>query len=98
MHPEKESILILNKIDLVGQKKQIFELIAQLTDGQLNGNKYEIRDTRPISLEKRLEMVYLNTAKKLNLKLPSSNEEKDVIRLLADLRECENKLFNHPEF
>ena len=29
MHPEKESILILNKIDLVGQKKQIFELTAE---------------------------------------------------------------------
>ena len=98
MHPEKESILILNKIDLVGQKKQIFELIAQLTDGQLNGIKFDIRDTRPVSLEKELEKIYLNTAKKLNLKLESSEEEKDAVKLLSELRECENKLFNCPEY
>ena len=98
MHPEKESILILNKVDLVGQKKHLISLIANLTDGYLNGNKFDIEDIRPVSLESKLEKIYLNTAKKLNLKLPSINEEKDVIKLLDELRECENQLFNNEEF
>jgi GTPase Era involved in 16S rRNA processing len=98
MHPEKESILILNKIDLVRQKKYLFDLIAHLTDGQLNGNKFDIKDTRPISLEKQLETIYLSTAKKLNLKLPSIAEEKDIIKLLEELKECENILFNNEDY
>ena len=98
MHPEKESILILNKVDLVGQKKYLFDLIANLTDGQLNGNKFDIRDCRPVSLEKQLEKIYLQTAKKLNLALPPGNQEIEVIKLLEELKECEDKLLNNEEF
>ncbi|KAI0983328.1 hypothetical protein GJ496_006219 [Pomphorhynchus laevis] len=39
-HPEKESILVLNKIDLLKRKKQLLDITWKLTDGKLNGVNY----------------------------------------------------------
>lgn len=99
IHPEKESILVLNKVDQIKQKRRLFDLIANLTDGQLNGQKYDIHDNRDnVTIEQKLQEIYLNTAKKLDLKQIESSLQNEahveLSNLVKELKACESALFD----
>ena len=104
-HPEKESILILNKIDKVKERKKIFDIVLELTGGCLNGkeflskSKQDFKSSRaPKSIRNYdYERLFMKTAEKMNLKIEAgqSNKEKEIISLLEELKECEKYLLDH---
>ncbi|XP_022096182.1 GTPase Era, mitochondrial-like [Acanthaster planci] len=44
LHPKAVSILVLNKVDLINTKKELFELTAQLTEGIIEGRTFALDD------------------------------------------------------
>lgn len=88
VHPEKESILVLNKIDLLKQKKQLLDVTASLTGGYINGIKYLKETNKKVDLEK----LYNRTAKYLKAPDYVLENDKQLKQLVQELKECEKKL------
>jgi hypothetical protein len=100
MHPEKESILIINKIDLLKQKRLLLDLVSIITGGYVNGQKMDIE--YPDDHKKKflnLENLYRTTAKKLNLQIAEEKtaDELQLLKLIDELKECENILLKNME-
>jgi hypothetical protein len=96
LHPEKESILIINKVDLLKQKKLLLDLVSIVTGGHMNGKKMDIEYPNDNAKKKffDLENLYRKTAKKLDCKITedTTESEKIVLKLIDELRQCENIL------
>lgn len=82
-HPEKESILILNKTDRLKNKNLLLDLVLELTGGSLNGKEFVSKDKykRPKNVKNALrdidyERMFAKTAEKLNIKLEDQPSEK----------------------
>ncbi|CAF3347001.1 unnamed protein product [Rotaria socialis] len=93
-HPEKEAILILNKVDSIKRKRMLLDITTILTDGSLNGVPYRLDSPYHRNGELDMERLFLKTAHEMNIPLPKT--ENDVKRelLLADMREYEKKLLD----
>jgi GTPase Era involved in 16S rRNA processing len=85
-HPEKETILVLNKIDRVSNKKILLDLIAQLTGGRLNNQQFldtTTRKSKPVGGKDShlfdYDTLFARTAAKLNIQLPSSDNKPSLI-------------------
>jgi GTPase Era involved in 16S rRNA processing len=102
-HPEKESVLILNKIDKLKKKNILFDLVADLTGGYLNGKVFLSKDKmKPASRDTLrdfdYESLFAKTAEKMNIKLDDKSEKhKSIVKLLDELKKCEDFLIKNLE-
>ena len=98
-HPEKESILVLNKTDNLKNKKKLLDLVASLTGGQLNGKEFmpkekKLKFDRKTLSDSDYEALFAKTAQKMNLKL-EDDKSKKVYKLLEELKACEEYLIKN---
>lgn len=103
-NPEKESILILNKIDKLNNKNILLDLVAELTGGRLNDkeflNKAKSKKSRTSSKSLKdvdYENLFLKTAEKMNIQLKDTKQNKQIIGLLEELRRCEDYLLKNKD-
>lgn len=104
-HPEKESILVLNKIDKLKNKKILLDLVADLTGGILNGKEFVSKEnsrqkflTRHSLRDYDYEKLFEKTAEKMGrtIQLESgSKRAKEVAALLDELKTCEEYLMKN---
>lgn len=105
-HPEKESILILNKIDKLKNKRRLLDLSLELTGGCLNGKEFISKDKQDFKKLKSLpdtinkydyERLFSKTAQSMNLKLKAGPtiKNKKILELLEELKVCEEHLMKH---
>jgi GTPase Era involved in 16S rRNA processing len=78
-HPEKESILVLNKTDNLKNKKKLLDLVTSLTGGQLNGKEFmpkekKLKFNRNTLSDSDYEALFAKTAQKMNLKLANNTQ------------------------
>jgi hypothetical protein len=97
VHPEKETILVLNKIDKLSNKEVLLNLVTKLTGGFLNDKKFI--DEKSKSPKKRIkefdyDTIFSKTAEKLGIKL-NTNANKEVLKLIDELKECEKFLLDN---
>ncbi|CAF1514267.1 unnamed protein product, partial [Adineta steineri] len=93
-HPDKEAILILNKVDSVKRKRMLLDVTTVLTDGSLNGIPYRLDSPYHRNGELDMERLFLKTAHEMNIPLPKSENDLKKEHLLADMKEYEKKLLN----
>ncbi|XP_054154228.1 GTPase Era, mitochondrial-like [Oppia nitens] len=68
-HPNKESVLILNKIDKIKEKRKLLDITTLLTGGVVGGITSLITKKRVVfNNQKSLETILNKTEEKLNLK------------------------------
>lgn len=103
-NPEKESILILNKIDRLKNKTILLDLVTDLTGGKLNGREFfdKNKSKKPRMSSKSLkdvdyENLFLKTAEKMNIQLKDSKQNRQILGLLEELRKCEDFLIQNKE-
>lgn len=104
-HPEKESILVLNKTDKLKNKKMLLELVADLTGGVLNGKQFLSKEEsrRKLLVKHSLrdydyEKLFARTAEKMGrvVELESDTaRSQQVAALLDELRACEDYLLKN---
>lgn len=102
-HPEKESILVLNKTDKLKKKKLLLDLVVDLTGGVLNGKQqFMKRDqarqqflTRHSLRDYDYERLFEKTAEKMGMKvaIEDGKKNKEIVGLLEELKACEEYLF-----
>lgn len=93
-HPEKEAILILNKVDSIKRKRMLLDVTTVLTDGSLNGIPYRVDSPYHRNGELDMERLFLKTAHEMNIPLPKTENDLEKERLLADMKEYEKKLLD----
>lgn len=110
-HPDKEAILILNKVtisrlsfsshhirffkvDSIKRKRMLLDVTTVLTDGSLNGIPYRLDSPYHRNGELDMERLFLRTAHEMNIPLPKTENDLQKDRLLADMKEYEQKLLN----
>ncbi|CAF0736882.1 unnamed protein product [Adineta ricciae] len=93
-HPEKEAILILNKVDSIKRKRMLLDVTTVLTDGSLNGIPYRLDSPYHRNGELDMERLFLKTAHEMNIPLPKTENDFEKERLLADMKEYEKKLLD----
>jgi hypothetical protein len=98
-HPEKESILVLNKTDNLKNKKKLLDLVTSLTGGQLNGKEFmpkekKLKFNRNTLSDSDYEALFAKTAQKMNLKL-EDDKSKKIYKLLEELKACEEYLIKN---
>lgn len=106
-HPDKETILVLNKTDRLKNKSQLLDLVASLTGGRLNGKEFMTKKrvnrnkyTRNSLRDEEYEELFARTADKLNIHLPETKKGKKhekVLALLDELKTCEEYLMKNQD-
>lgn len=99
-HPEKETILVLNKIDKVKNKQVLLDLIAQLTGGRLNNKSFvseQKKKPRFKNAQFDYDAMFARTAEQLKIKLKNTEENSQIVDLMAELKECEDFLLKNLE-
>ncbi len=106
-HPDKETILVLNKTDTLKNKTQLLDLVASLTGGRLNGKEFMAKNhvdrsryMRNSLRDEEYEELFSRTAEKMNIHLPNTKKGKKhqkVIELLEELKTCEEFLIKNQE-
>ena len=103
-HPDKESILVLNKIDKLKNKKVLLDLVLSLTGGILNGKEFvakkrenKNRFMRNSLRDQEFEELFARTAEKMNLTLKDDSKTKKIQGLLDELKVCEEFLIKNQE-
>ncbi|XP_038059873.1 GTPase Era, mitochondrial-like [Patiria miniata] len=77
LHPRLSSILVLNKVDLINAKSELFELTAKLTEGCVEGQRFTLDDRTARYLGKVDTRPMLSHKYKPRIK-PSDNETDDA--------------------
>jgi hypothetical protein len=72
----------------------LLDVTTVLTDGSLNGIPYRIDSPYHRNGELDMERLFLKTAHEMNIPLPKTENDLQKERLLADMKEYENKLLN----
>ena len=108
-HPDKETVLVLNKTDRLKNKSQLLDLVASLTGGLLNGKEFmhkntkresRTRYTRNSLRDEEYEELFVKTAEKMNIQLADSKQGKrkeKIMDLLEELKTCEEFLIKNQE-
>jgi 50S ribosomal subunit-associated GTPase HflX len=106
-HPDKETILVLNKTDRLTNKTQLLDLVASLTGGRLNGKEFMARKrvdrsryTRNSLRDDEYEDLFARTADKMKIHLPDTKKGKKhekILELLEELKTCEEFLIKNQE-
>lgn len=103
-NPEKESILVLNKIDKLKNKSILLDLVADLTGGRLNGKEFLSKDkSKRSKISAKMlrdidyENLFLKTAEKMNIQLKDTKQNKEILGLLEELRQCEDFLIKNKD-
>jgi len=91
-HPEKEAILILNKVDAIKRKRMLLDVTTVLTDGSLNGVPYRLDSPYHRNGQLDMERLFLKTAHEMNIPLPKSENDVKKEKLLTEMKQYENKL------
>ncbi len=103
-HPEKEAILILNKIDKLKNKKSLLEMVVNLTGGYMAGKQFvskEAQRKKRILMQNVLsdmdfERLFAKTAERMNIPIEDkSKKNKEVLKLLEELKACEEHLIKN---
>lgn len=101
-NPEKEAILILNKTDKLKNKNILLDLVSELTGGRLNGkefinkeNKNRVKSSRKAFRDTDYENLFAKTAEKMNIQLSDSKQNKQILSLIEELRQCEDYLIKN---
>lgn len=106
-HPDKETVLVLNKTDRLKNKSVLLNLVSSLTGGLLNGKKFmekkrerKDRFIRASMRDEEYEELFAKTAEKMNIQLEGSERTKkhdQVLELLEELKTCEEYLIKNQE-
>ena len=106
-HPDKETILVLNKTDRLKNKSVLLNLVSSLTGGLLNGKKFmekkrerKDRFVRTSMRDEEYEELFARTAEKMNIRFEGSERTKkhdQVLELLEELKTCEEYLIKNQE-
>lgn len=110
-HPDKETVLVLNKTDRLKHKSQLLSLVSSLTGGRLNGKEFmeKQRDrdrerkskyTRNSLRDDEYEELFARTAEVMNIQLADSKlgkKQEKVLALLEELKTCEEYLIKNQE-
>lgn len=72
----------------------LLDITTVLTDGSLNGIPYRVDSPYHRNGELDMERLFLKTAHEMNIPLPKNENDLQKERLLADMKEYENKLLN----
>jgi len=103
-HPEKEAILVLNKIDKIKNKKSLLEIVVNLTGGHMAGKQFVSKEAQ--RLRRRLmpnvlsdmdfERLFAKTAERMNIQIEDKpKKNKEVLKLLDELKVCEEHLIKN---
>ena len=102
-HPDKESILILNKIDKLKNKNSLLDIVANVTGGYLNGKTFmeqklgqRSKYIRNSMRDLEYENLFTRTAEKLKINLKDSDKnDKKILDLFEELKTCEEFLLKN---
>lgn len=102
-HPEKETLLILNKTDKLKNKKILLDMVVDLTGGLLNGKEFINKKkskhkylSRTAFRDYDYEKMFIKTAEKMNINLEANTKtHSQIIKLLDELKTCEEYLLKN---